>query len=152
MRLVILTILLSLTLWSCGSRKVNKSKSINQVELNQQKEVANDIQLQVADKIVQRFAKSETKFSAKEISITPDGGINIKEPVIENKASEEVIEVQSKLDIVDQSIVQEKASESVLEKNNEKEVEREQFNWWWIIFSVGVVLVLMMILRKYKVV
>ena len=126
--------------------------SINQVESYQQKEVANDVQLQVFDKIVHRFAKSEIKFSAAEISITPDGGVNIKEPVIENKASEEVTEVESKLDIVDQSIVQEKASESVLEKDNVKEVEREQFNWWWVIFSVGVVLVLMMILRKYKVV
>lgn len=152
MRLVVLTILLSLTLWSCGSRKVNRSKSINQVELQQQKEVSNDVQLQVVDKIVQRFKKSEMKFSAKEISINADGSVNIKEPVIENKVSEEATDVEYQVDIVDQSIVEEGASESILEKDSVKEVEREQFNWVWIIFSVGVVLVLIMILRKYKVI
>lgn len=76
----------------------------------------NDIQLQAVDKIVQRFSRIETKFSAKEISITPDGGISIRELVIENKATEEATKV-----------------ESVLEKDSVKEVEREQFNWSWIL-------------------
>jgi len=150
MRLVVLTILLSLTIWSCGSRKVNRVKSINQVELQQQKEVANDIQLQAVDKIVQRFKKSEMKFSAAEISIAPDGSVSIKEPVIENKATEEATEVQSKLDIVDQTKVEEKASESLLEKENVKEVEREQFNWWWVIFFISICGVVFGLLKKYK--
>lgn len=152
MRLVVLTILLSLTLWSCGSRKVNRSKSINQVELQQQKEVSNDIQLQVVDKVVQRFKKSEIIFSAAEISIAPDGSVSIKEPLIENKATEEAIEVESKLDIVDQTKIEEKASESVLEKDNVKEVDRKQFNWLWLVVVLGAFITGFWLLKKTRVI
>lgn len=150
MRLVVLTILLGLTIWSCGSRKVNKSKSINQVESYQQKEVESDIQLQVVDKIVQRFKKSEMKFSAAEISIAPDGSVHIKEAAIENKATEVTTEVESKLDVVEETKVKERSSESVLEKDSIKEVEREQFNWWWVIFSISIFGVVIVVGYKIK--
>lgn len=150
MRLVILTILLSLTLWSCGSRKVNRQKSLTKVELQQQKEVINDIQLQVVDKFVQRFSKSEIKFSAAEINITPDGSVNIKEPVVESKSDDQVIEVDSLINVSDHSKQKENAAQSILSDENSKDVDRKQFNWIWIIFSIAVLGVVFVLLKKYK--
>lgn len=137
----IISVLVVLLLFGCGSRKVDKSESIQVIEQQSVKEVKNDLELSVKDSFLNRYVNKNSRFKADEIKIEKDGGIVISNPVVE--AVEEMKEsagvVESKLTDKGSSEVKEHVSASVSEKA--KKVDREQYSWWGILVPVILLLV-----------
>ncbi|MDM1514611.1 hypothetical protein, partial [Myroides odoratimimus] len=77
------SVLLVLLLVGCGSRKVDKSESVQVMEQQSVKEVKNDLDLSVKDSFVNRYVSKNSRFKASEIKIDKEGGVVISNPVIE---------------------------------------------------------------------
>lgn len=146
----IISVLVVLLLFGCGSRKVDKSESIQVIEQQSVKDVKNDLELSVKDSFVNRYVNKNSRFKATEIKIEKDGSVVISNPVIE--AVEETKEsngvVETKLTDKGKSEVKESINTSVSEKV--KNVDREQYSFGWLIPLVLVVgMVVWKLGRKY---
>lgn len=135
------SVLLVLLLVGCGSRKVDKSESVQVMEQQSVKEVKNDLDLSVKDSFVNRYVSKNSRFKASEIKIDKEGGVVISNPVIE--AVEESSESAGVRDsvVVDRGVVNSSSKVSAGSSSRDKKVEREQFSWWGILIPLGVVLV-----------
>ncbi|MDM1345690.1 hypothetical protein [Myroides marinus] len=136
-----LMILMVLLLVSCGSRKVDKSESIQVMEQQSVKEVKNDLELSVKDSFVNRYVSKNSRFKASEIKIDKDGGVVISNPVIE--AVEESRESAGVRDgvVVDKGVINSSSKVSAGSSSRDKKVDREQYSWWGVLIPLGVVLV-----------
>ncbi|MGG5617033.1 hypothetical protein ACPDHI_12210 [Myroides odoratimimus] len=146
------SVLLVLLLVGCGSRKVDKSESIQVMEQQSVKEAKNDLELSVKDSFVNRYVIKNSRFKASEIKIDKDGGVVISNPVIE--AVEESVESTGVHDsiVVDKGVVNSSSKLSVGSSSRDKKVDREQFGWWGILIPLGVVLLVGYVLKKNRVI
>lgn len=146
------SVLLILLLVGCGSRKVDKSESIQVMEQQSVKEVKNDLELSVKDSFVNRYVSKNSRFKASEIKIDKDGGVVISNPVIE--AVEESVESTGVRDsvVVDKGVVNSSSKVSAGSSSRGKKVDLDQFGWWGILIPLGVVLVVGYILKKNRVI
>ena len=133
---ILITILLASTIWSCSTRKVNKSevKETTEVkEIDTTKTVTN----------TQKFERSVDTSTVSELEIVP---IDITKPMIVNGKSytnailkrkvtkvNKVVELTEKVAQIQQNGVNKaiKTETTIKEKQTER---KSGFNWWWLLF------------------
>lgn len=144
-------LLFVLFFFGCGSRKVNKSESIQVIEQQSVKEVKSDLELSVKDSFVSQFVNKNSRFKATEIKIDKDGGVVISNPVVE------VVEASTSVAGVRDSIVRDKGVSKVVESAkassevHDKKVDKKQYNWWSWLVPFGILIGIgWLVWRRYK--
>jgi len=130
MRLVVLLIaLLGITAQSCGSRKVELHKRINDLETTLNIKIR---ELQLERKKLSEYIYTE---SFRADSIIEEGGKRkIYNPIIDKKEDQKISEEEKITDI------QKEINQTEIDKSSikDKGTDREQFSWWWIVLFVVV--------------
>ncbi|MGS4345090.1 hypothetical protein ACKUSY_05660 [Myroides odoratus] len=134
-------ILLSILFMSCGSRKVDIQKRINDIETNLKVKIK---ELEV-ERSKMKIYESSRVFKADSI-VEKDGKRTIYNPSSEEKEKSK-----------EESTEKEKSKEEDIQENTkdkstikDKTTDRKQFNWWGIIIGLTIVLSLVYIFR-YKI-
>ena len=134
------SLVLCILFFGCGSRKVNKSESIQVIEQQSVKEIKGDLDLSVKDSFVSQFVNKNSRFKADNVKMNVDGSIDITNPVIEVvEGSSSVVGVRDSV-VVDKGVVNSSSKVSAGSSSRDKKVEREQYSWFWL-FPLGLVLV-----------
>ncbi|MFM9400775.1 hypothetical protein ACKLNQ_02410 [Myroides odoratimimus] len=146
-----LVFFIALLLVGCGSRKVEKhfksvieDVKIEEVEQMQTKELTLS---------KERYSSLVHKLNARADSIKADanGNITLYNPVIESNEED----IKNNLDaskLVETNIDKSKVEDSVKEDKEEgKNVKREQFAWWGFLWSLGFILVIGYCINKWAV-
>lgn len=136
-------------LFSCGSRKVDKHfKSVLEDVKTEEIEQVQSKELVLSK---EQYSKLIHKLNVRADSIKTDnkGNSTLYNPVIESNKDE----VKSDLDtfkLVENNTNKSKVEDSFKEDNeNDKNVEREQFNWWGALIPLGVILLVLYLVNRY---
>ena len=144
---ILITILLASTIWSCSTRKVNKSevKETTEVkEIDTTKTVTN----------TQKFERSVDTSTVSELEIVP---IDITKPMVVNGKSytnailkrkvtkvNKVVELTEKVAQIESKGVSNEVKRVI--ETEVKQTERKSFlNWWWLLLLIPIYF----IYRKY---
>lgn len=136
MRAVILTFLLASTIWSCGSRQVNKSKTKSDLV------VANTLELQTELKEIKlenSFYKSFFKnMNVRADSIIKDsqGNLKVYAPVIETEELAEEVKKDSFLDSNIDVVESDNLHVDEKKEDSSKDIDKKQFSWWQVIVPI----------------
>lgn len=133
----------------CGSRKVEKhSKSvIEDVKI----EEIEQVKLKELVLSKEQYSNLFHKLNVRADSIKTDakGNTTLYNPVIESDKEE----VKSDLDtskLVENNTNKSKVEDSFKEDNEkDKNVEREQFNWWGVLIPLGCILLVLYLVNRY---
>ncbi|MDM1057860.1 hypothetical protein HXZ83_01435 [Myroides odoratimimus] len=145
------SLVLCILFFGCGSRKVNKSESIQVIEQQSVKEIKGDLDLSVKDSFVSQFVNKNSRFKADNVKVNVDGSIDITNPVIE------VVEEASSVVGVRDSVVKDKGASVAVEsvkassRVSDKNVDREQYSWrgWLVPFGI-LIGIGWLVWRRYK--
>lgn len=136
---LITTILLALTIWSCGSRKVDLHKRINDIETNLNIKIK---ELEVNRKQASEYLYSES-FRADSI-VEENGKRKIYNPSIDKEEKKfESLEEESKE-------IETEIDKKEIDKSKEKgkHTERKQVSWWYVLFPIGILLLILFFFWK----
>lgn len=136
-------------LFSCGSRKVDKhSKSVLEDVKTEEIEQVQSKELVLSK---EQYSNLVHKLNVRADSIKTDnkGNSTLYNPVIESNREE----VKSDLDtskLVENNTNKSKVEDSFKEdKEKDKNVEREQFNWWGVLIPLGCILLVLYLVNRY---
>lgn len=132
-------LLLSIIFLSCGSRKVDLQKRINDIETNLKVKIK---ELEVERSKIKIYESSRV-FKADSI-VEKEGKRTIYNPSSEEK--EKSKEESTEKEKSKEEDIQENAKDKSTTK--EKTVDRKQFNWWGILLPILLVAFLIYIFRK----